>query len=246
MMDKVRLFREMGLGTVWALRTPLASPDAAQCAPVEQVADPGTLDWPGLRAAVANCRACALCQARTQAVLGVGDIRADWLFVGEAPGAEEDARGEPFVGQAGRLLDNQCGPLGSTFAPIEFWSYTSNSCKNTRSAKTLIRVRGIDCWDGLKSNGIFSLKRPRRSPRRSSTPKRRGATLISLFIKWKRRLRRKFSRTRWVARLLKRDLSAPHSDEPGLVILQIDGLACPLVPSVSLASMPIGPSVTVS
>lgn len=49
--------------------------------------------------------------------------------------------------------------------------------------------------------------------------------MISPFIKWKRRLRRKFSRTRWVARLLSRDLSAPHSDEPGLVILQIDGLA---------------------
>lgn len=49
--------------------------------------------------------------------------------------------------------------------------------------------------------------------------------MISPFIKWKRRWRRKFSRTRWVARLLSRDLSAPHSDEPGLVILQIDGLA---------------------
>ena len=49
--------------------------------------------------------------------------------------------------------------------------------------------------------------------------------MISSIVKWKRRLRRKFSRTRWVARLLKRDLSAPHSDEPGLVILQIDGLA---------------------
>lgn len=49
--------------------------------------------------------------------------------------------------------------------------------------------------------------------------------MISALVKWKRRWRRKFSRTRWVARLLNRDLSAPHSDEPGLVILQLDGLA---------------------
>jgi len=54
---------------------------------------------------VAECRACALCQQRKQAVLGVGDVEADWLFVGEGPGAEEDERGEPFVGQAGKLLD---------------------------------------------------------------------------------------------------------------------------------------------
>jgi DNA polymerase len=46
-----------------------------------------------------------LCQGRKQAVLGVGDVNADWLFVGEGPGAEEDERGEPFVGQAGKLLD---------------------------------------------------------------------------------------------------------------------------------------------
>ncbi|MRR09609.1 uracil-DNA glycosylase [bacterium] len=63
------------------------------------------MDWPALKDAVANCRACGLCQARKQAVLGVGDVAADWLFVGEGPGAEEDERGEPFVGQAGKLLD---------------------------------------------------------------------------------------------------------------------------------------------
>lgn len=63
------------------------------------------LDWDGLATAVAECKACSLCQARKQAVLGVGDTQADWLFVGEGPGAEEDERGEPFVGQAGKLLD---------------------------------------------------------------------------------------------------------------------------------------------
>ena len=54
---------------------------------------------------MADCRDCRLCEQRKQAVLGVGDVDADWLFVGEGPGAEEDERGEPFVGQAGQLLD---------------------------------------------------------------------------------------------------------------------------------------------
>jgi uracil-DNA glycosylase family 4 len=72
---------------------------------VDRVQEIARLDWDGLRHSVAKCRACALCQERRQAVLGVGDPRADWLFVGEGPGAEEDARGEPFVGPAGQLLD---------------------------------------------------------------------------------------------------------------------------------------------
>ncbi len=63
------------------------------------------LTWPELQTAVSHCQLCGLCRARKQAVLGVGDTQADWLFVGEGPGAEEDERGEPFVGQAGKLLD---------------------------------------------------------------------------------------------------------------------------------------------
>lgn len=63
------------------------------------------LEWPDLAWAVAECRACGLCQQRKQAVLGVGDLQPDWLFIGEGPGAEEDVKGEPFVGQAGKLLD---------------------------------------------------------------------------------------------------------------------------------------------
>ena len=69
----------------------------------------GTLDkhgWPELKAMVRDCTACRLRAGCTQAVFGVGDEQADWLFVGEGPGADEDARGEPFVGQAGKLLDN--------------------------------------------------------------------------------------------------------------------------------------------
>ncbi|MCK6395311.1 uracil-DNA glycosylase [Zoogloea sp.] len=63
------------------------------------------LDWDTLEARIRGCDACGLCKRRKQAVPGVGDRQADWLFVGEGPGAEEDERGEPFVGQAGRLLD---------------------------------------------------------------------------------------------------------------------------------------------
>jgi DNA polymerase len=70
------------------------------------------MDWTSLQAEVAGCKACALHAKRTQTVFGVGDEQADWLFVGEGPGAEEDARGEPFVGQAGKLLDNMLAAIG--------------------------------------------------------------------------------------------------------------------------------------
>ncbi|MDP1592676.1 MAG: uracil-DNA glycosylase [Gallionella sp.] len=62
--------------------------------------------WTELGLKVRDCELCALCAGCTQTVFGVGDEQADWLFVGEAPGEDEDASGEPFVGQAGRLLDN--------------------------------------------------------------------------------------------------------------------------------------------
>ena len=68
--------------------------------------------WPALKQTVATCDACALCKTRKNTVFGVGDEQADWLLVGEAPGAEEDARGDPFVGQAGRLLDNMLAAIG--------------------------------------------------------------------------------------------------------------------------------------
>jgi len=65
-----------------------------------------TMDWPALKQVVRDCTACKLRAGCTQTVFGVGDEQADWLFVGEGPGADEDAKGEPFVGQAGKLLDN--------------------------------------------------------------------------------------------------------------------------------------------
>jgi uracil-DNA glycosylase family 4 len=70
------------------------------------------LSWAELKASVSTCKACRLHSARTQTVFGVGDEQADWLFIGEGPGAEEDKRGEPFVGQAGKLLDNMLAAIG--------------------------------------------------------------------------------------------------------------------------------------
>lgn len=74
------------------------------------------LDWEGLREAVAQCRACGLCESRRQTVFGVGSRHAHWMIVGEAPGEQEDLRGEPFVGPAGHLLDSMLRSIGLTRA----------------------------------------------------------------------------------------------------------------------------------
>lgn len=74
----------------------------------------GGLDWPALRQAVAECRACELCNSRTRTVFGVGHEQAHWLVVGEAPGEQEDLCGEPFVGAAGQLLDRMLAALQLT------------------------------------------------------------------------------------------------------------------------------------
>jgi uracil-DNA glycosylase family 4 len=69
-------------------------------------------EWDRLRSEVATCTRCALHSSRTQGVFGVGNPQADWLVIGEAPGAEEDRRGEPFVGRAGQLLDAMLKAIG--------------------------------------------------------------------------------------------------------------------------------------
>jgi uracil-DNA glycosylase len=70
-----------------------------------------TLDWAALEARVSSCERCRLCEKRTNTVFGVGDREADWMLIGEAPGENEDKQGEPFVGQAGKLLDNMLRSL---------------------------------------------------------------------------------------------------------------------------------------
>ncbi|MGI4855312.1 MAG: uracil-DNA glycosylase family protein [Janthinobacterium lividum] len=70
-----------------------------------------SLDIDALRQRVTHCTRCRLCETRTKAVFGVGDLGADWMMIGEGPGATEDQVGEPFVGQAGKLLDNMLHAL---------------------------------------------------------------------------------------------------------------------------------------
>ena len=82
-------------------------------------------EWEALRERCLQCRACALCETRTHVVFGVGDPRAEVLFVGEAPGEREDALGEPFVGRAGQLLDDMLAMIGLDRSRI----YITNSIK---------------------------------------------------------------------------------------------------------------------
>jgi DNA polymerase len=70
------------------------------------------LDWDALEAAVRDCRLCGLCETRTQTVFGTGERKARLMVIGEAPGAEEDRRGEPFVGRAGQLLNSMLAAAG--------------------------------------------------------------------------------------------------------------------------------------
>jgi DNA polymerase len=121
MITRDELLRELGLAPVWRVRpgatvggphrdgatdaAPVASADERR----ERIA---SLGFDALVADIAQCRACALAQTRKRTVPGVGAAAATWMFVGEAPGADEDAQGEPFVGAAGRLLDNMLAALG--------------------------------------------------------------------------------------------------------------------------------------
>lgn len=128
------VLRELELLPAWKLREPshtrahsivkADAPEAMLDAPSRPVEMPiekpliekdvlgvHSMDWQQLQDCVKRCQACSLAQTRTQTVFGVGDSNADWLIVGEAPGEEEDKRGEPFVGQAGKLLDNMLAAI---------------------------------------------------------------------------------------------------------------------------------------
>jgi len=124
------MLEEMGLTPVWKLRLRALAEEQALVVEPEAVSEslvtshnspqPATgdrraaimhMEWPGLKQAVASCVACPLHANRNKAVFGVGDENADWLFVGEGPGADEDAQGEPFVGQAGKLLDSMLAAI---------------------------------------------------------------------------------------------------------------------------------------
>jgi DNA polymerase len=101
MSRREEVLAEMGLSPTWVLRRKI-SPERAEA----------PSGWIPLKQAVPACTACGLHASRKQTVFGVGDENADWLLIGEAPGADEDRLGEPFVGQAGKLLDNMLAAIG--------------------------------------------------------------------------------------------------------------------------------------
>jgi uracil-DNA glycosylase len=112
MSRREEILAEMGLAPVWKLRGREEKVFETQVSIQEKENPTGNLSsWIELKQAVPACTACGLHKGRTQTVFGVGDEDADWLLVGEAPGAEEDRLGEPFVGQAGRLLDNMLAAI---------------------------------------------------------------------------------------------------------------------------------------
>lgn len=90
----------------------LESPGSGEEPPGAGGATVETLDWEPLRETVAACTRCELHRTRTNTVFGVGNRQAEWMFVGEAPGGEEDRQGEPFVGRAGKLLDAMLAAVG--------------------------------------------------------------------------------------------------------------------------------------
>jgi len=98
------ILAEMGLAPVWRLR----SRTETQAPPPPL---PRSDTWIELKQAVSGCTRCGLSKTRTQTVFGVGDENAEWMLIGEAPGAAEDRLGDPFVGQAGRLLDNMLAAI---------------------------------------------------------------------------------------------------------------------------------------
>jgi DNA polymerase len=110
------MLRELELAEIVALsglETPSPVAAVAEDVPVAMgVIDASKLTWDELREAVRTCTACGLCKARKQAVFGVGSETGPWLFVGEGPGADEDEQGDPFVGQAGKLLDSMLAATG--------------------------------------------------------------------------------------------------------------------------------------
>lgn len=128
---RAAFLNEMGVGPLWVRRerTPVTT-DAAtdgQSAAWPQppvafnapsfAAAPSTseiaeMDWAQLKTSVAGCTKCGLCSSRTRTVFGAGDEKAKWIFIGEGPGRNEDLQGEPFVGPAGKLLDNMLRAIG--------------------------------------------------------------------------------------------------------------------------------------
>lgn len=97
---------------VWERRGAPVTAPVEDAPPVVAETAPATGDWAALQAEVRSCTKCDLHKTRTQTVFGVGNPKAKWMFIGEAPGADEDRQGEPFVGRAGQLLNAMLFAMG--------------------------------------------------------------------------------------------------------------------------------------
>lgn len=97
---------------VAAADPPAVQADPAELRSMDRAEEIARLDWDALRAHVAGCTACDLHKSRTQTVFGVGNEHAEWMVIGEAPGVDEDRKGEPFVGRAGQLLNAMLAAIG--------------------------------------------------------------------------------------------------------------------------------------
>lgn len=114
MSEREKYLKLIGIQT-WSLRAQLQDKKQEPSMKKQAVADTQTtagLNWEELQARVAKCTLCDLHKTRTQTVFGVGNKKADLLIIGEAPGANEDKQGEPFVGRAGRLLNSMIEAIG--------------------------------------------------------------------------------------------------------------------------------------
>lgn len=117
--SKAELFNAMGLGPVWELKNPVNPVSEVGIVPEAASTIVSSTNVPSLdelRSTVAACRACGLCETRTQTVFSDGVPHAPLMVVGEAPGADEDATGLPFVGRAGQLLDRMLTAVGASRA----------------------------------------------------------------------------------------------------------------------------------
>ena len=115
-----------------------------------------TADWQTLRNTVSACLRCELAKSRTQTVFGVGNPEADWMIIGEAPGAEEDRRGEPFVGRAGKLLDEMLRAVGQARERVFIANILKCRPPNNRDPKA---DEAAACRDYLEAQ--IALIRPR-------------------------------------------------------------------------------------
>ncbi len=152
------------MGVTRWVRRQVTPPATAPASATEDLADTARasepmqsdvhLEWETLATQVAACTRCELHQGRTQTVFGVGDRAAEWLVIGEAPGAEEDKQGEPFVGRAGQLLNSMLAALGLARSQI----YIANILKCRPPSNRDPQTSEVACCEAYLLNQIALIK----------------------------------------------------------------------------------------